>query len=300
MSAAPSRASGRRVALVTGAGGFIGRRTLQPLRDAGFTLHTTGRGAIGPWAVRHHRCDLLDARAVADLVAAVRPTHVLHLAWDVSPGQYWHAPANAKWADASVALARACAAHGVARFVGVGSCAEYDADHAPGRPRREADPIRPATAYGAAKARAFDALSALFAQAGVSFAWARLFSLHGEGEYAERLHPSVLRALVRGEPIVLTAGHRVRDYLEVGEAGRVLAHLLDDPCEGPINVASGEPQRIADIARGLARARGLEHLVIDASPAGASPDVLIADVDRLRACRQRWARGLPMPDPLEA
>ena len=115
--------------LVTGASGFIGRHVLAPLIARGFEVHAIrsghGRPADAPPDVQWHVADLLDVTAATRLVADVRPTDLLHLAWYAVPGLFWTAAENAEWARASAALADAVIAHGGERLVGAGTCAEY-------------------------------------------------------------------------------------------------------------------------------------------------------------------------------
>ena len=85
--------------LVTGSNGFIGKHTLGPLESAGFEVHR----AAG---------DLLAPGAAAALIESVRPSHLLHLAWETTHGSYWTSPLNERWAEASIALARAFFAAG--------------------------------------------------------------------------------------------------------------------------------------------------------------------------------------------
>ena len=67
-----------RVVLVTGAGGFTGRHLVPALQAAGYRV--VGLGREGSPADTDVDCDLRDPRAVREAVAAVGPTHVVHLA----------------------------------------------------------------------------------------------------------------------------------------------------------------------------------------------------------------------------
>lgn len=107
--------------LVTGATGFVGRHAVPALLARGFEVHGVGRG-VGP---NQHAADLLAAEDRRALIARVRPSHLLHLAWDAEPGRYWTSEANLDWVAASLDLARLFAAAGGRRFVGIGTCAEY-------------------------------------------------------------------------------------------------------------------------------------------------------------------------------
>src|SRR5262245_15741378 len=100
--------------LVTGASGFVGRCCLPLLQSAGFEVHAvTSQSEIqAHQGVHWHQCDLLRKDQRADLIAAVRPTHLLHLAWYAVPGHYWVAPENLQWVQASLALLSLFRDHG--------------------------------------------------------------------------------------------------------------------------------------------------------------------------------------------
>ena len=74
--------------LVTGASGFIGSHCLWPLLERGYDVHAVARARAADRSapVTWHAADLLDRQAAADLLDAVRPTHLLHLAWYVVRG----------------------------------------------------------------------------------------------------------------------------------------------------------------------------------------------------------------------
>ena len=67
-----------RVVLVTGASGFTGRHLVPALQAGGYRV--VGLGKEGSHADADVECDLRDSLAVRQVVAAVRPTHVVHLA----------------------------------------------------------------------------------------------------------------------------------------------------------------------------------------------------------------------------
>ena len=268
--------------LLTGASGFVGRQVLGPLRAAGVDLHSCGPVAPTDGTVTHYDLDLFDTEAGDALLADLRPTRILHLAWYVAHRLFWEAPENAAWRDLTFAFARSAAAHGVRRFVGIGTCAEYDLTVRPGAPRREDDPLAGTTYYGRIKIETFRGLEAIFAGAGVSFAWARLFHLWGPGEAPGRLVSELLACLARDEPFRLGAPHAVRDVASTVEIGRALAALLLGDLQGPVNIAGGVPRTLLEVCLEFAGPLGKTHLV-DASSDGGRGDVLVADVTRARA-----------------
>ena len=216
---------GPRRVLVTGGGGFVGRLALPLLRQRGFDVH----------APRHAAADLLAPGVAAAEVARCRPTHLLHLAWNATPGRFWTAPDNLDWVAASLALHRAFAAAGGTRAVFAGTCAEYDWSHA--ELDEAATPCLPATLYGTAK----DSLRRLVTASpeGVSLAWGRIFFLYGPGEARGRLVSDMIGALLAGQEAHCGEGLAERDFMHVADVAGALVSLLESEVTGPVNIASG-------------------------------------------------------------
>lgn len=296
---------------MTGAGGFVGRHTLRPLLDAGLEVHAVGLRLLAPELpsdVLWHRADLLNPGAIHALVREVRPSHLLHLAWYTRPGAFWSAAENLDWVAGSLTLLRAFGELGGQRAVLAGSCAEYA-----WRPRthcveerqisavgdlREArmpTPTRPATLYGAAKHALHILAEAWARQADLALAWGRIFHLYGPHEDPARLVGGVARALLRGEEARCTHGRQVRDFLYAPELGAAFAALLACDVTGPVNMASGEAVRVADVVAAIAAAVGSPELVrlgaLAADP--QEPERLTADVGRLRD-EVGWAPSLDL------
>jgi nucleoside-diphosphate-sugar epimerase len=272
--------------LVTGARGFLGQACLAALEPTEVEVHAVSRAVVcrAGSAVVWHAADLLDDRQTVRLVEDVRPTHLLHLAWVTTPGQYWTSPENLDWLAASLRLLRAFARAGGRRFVGAGTCAEYDWT-AGGTCHEDDTPRRPATLYGVCKAALWDTVESFARQEGLSAAWGRVFFLYGPGEHPRRLVASLARSLLAGEPALCTAGTQRRDFLHVADAGSAFAALLTADLDGAVNIGSGEPVAVADVARQLgqiARRPDLIRLGAVASSPG-EPPVLAADPYRLRA-----------------
>ncbi len=276
--------------LLTGATGFVGRQVAAPLRARGFAVHGVGRrapsaasggGAGGAEGIAYHQADLLDEGTHRALLRDIRPALVLHAAWYVEHGKFWTAPENETWRDASLALARHAAEAGARRFIGLGTCAEYaDRDGNDDQPWPETRRIAPATPYGQAKARLAAELSTL----PIPTAWARLFLMFGPGEPPARLVPSILAALAENRPAHCSSGRPVRDFASTRYLGEALAALAASDATGPVNIASGEPRSIAEVARFLGEAAGRPDLI----RLGALPDrpgevpFMVADVARMR------------------
>jgi nucleoside-diphosphate-sugar epimerase len=271
--------------LVTGATGLIGRNSLPVLLRTGYEVHAVSgspKTQDADGAIHWHCANLLRPDEVVALVQKVKPSHLFHLAWYAIPGKFWTASENLDWVQATVALMRVFRDQGGQRFVGAGSCAEYDwtFDHC----QEASTPCRPATLYGAAKYSTQLLLDAWSRQTGTSSAWGRVFFLYGPGEYPSRLVPSVINSLLNGEPALCTHGEQVRDFMHVEDVAAAFVALLDSDVQGVVNIASGAPLPLKDVIYTIADQLGRRELVqLGAIPANAAdPAALIADIGRLR------------------
>ena len=250
----------RRV-LLTGATGFVGRHVLRELRSRGAKVSIVSRrGNILPddAVTTHVTDDLFAETAEFWKVAFDGIDSVLHLAWYAEPGKYVASPVNLDCMAGTIRMAEAAAQAGVKRFVGVGTCFEYDL--ACGY-LRTSTPLVPGSPYGAAKAGTYLALSRTLPRMGVSFGWCRLFYLHGEGEDPRRLVPYLHQRLSSGEIAELSAGNQVRDYLDVAEAGRRVGLFGLSKAEGAFNICSGVPVTIRQMAHAIADEYGRADLL---------------------------------------
>jgi len=297
--------------LVTGAAGFIGRSSLEPLRAAGYEVcavlsprpdELDRAGAELPRVeVRH--VDLTDPAAVDALLEAVTPTHLLHFAWIATPGLYWQSEENYRWLSASRHLLAAFGRCGGVRAVMAGTCAEYDwsrVDVCHERSSPLADEAGTATPYAACKIAMQRSLEEYGRSHGVSTAWGRIFFQYGPGEHRDRLIPSVIVNLLAGREARCTHGRQIRSFLHVEDVGAAFAALLASPVRGPVNIGSGDRISIAELLERLAREIGRPDLLkLGARPAPpGEPAVLVPDIARLRE-EVRWNPRRPLEEGLK-
>ena len=273
--------------LLTGATGFIGRHIPALLAARGYDVHVTARGAAPESAgITAHALDLLRQEEAQRLIKDIRPAIIIHTAWYVAHGRFWTAPENTDWLEASTALAAYAAEAGTRRFVGIGTCAEYATDAGDDAyPWPETRPIAPATPYGEAKA-AFARRLAEIAEgrAHFSHAWARLFHLFGPGENPARLVPSIILALSEGREAQCASGRPVRDFISAQSAAAAIAALAASDVTGPVNIGSGAPISIANMARLIAEIAGRPYLLRLGALADRpnEPPYMVAHTGRLR------------------
>lgn len=271
--------------LLTGGTGFIGRQVVGPLLQKGFEVHLAvppgEAAAAARGGVVVHPCDLFDAKATGDLLNAVRPSHLMHLAWYVVHGQFWTSPENHRWVKVSLDLLRAFMETGGRRAVMAGTCAEYD--WSAGLCRENDTPLRPRTLYGRCKKELCESAEALANAGGCSLAWGRVFLLYGPGKAPARLIPSIILPLLRGERAACRSGRQVRDLLHVSDVGGAFAALADSDVRGAVNIASGCPVRLGEVAGMIADILGKQALleVGECEPTPDNPASILADVARL-------------------
>jgi nucleoside-diphosphate-sugar epimerase len=273
--------------LLTGASGFIGRHCIRPLLEAGYEVHASSSTASPRQhdGVQWHRADLLERAQTGPLVARVRPTHLLHLAWYVVPGRLLASTENVRWVQASLELLRQFGDSGGVRAVMTGSCYEYSWNWDDGRCSETDTPLEPATLYGASKKALSEILAAYSDVVGLSSAWARLFFLYGPAEHPDRLVASVIRSLLQGVPAPCSHGNQLRDYLYIEDVADAIVALLDSATPGPINVGAGKATALKDIVMTIGAMLRKEHLIqLGAIPAREN-DVhrVVADTQRARA-----------------
>jgi nucleoside-diphosphate-sugar epimerase len=268
--------------LVTGASGFIGSHCLAALAGRDFEVHAVSQTVENHESIYWHQVDLLDRQRVLELMSRVCPTHLLHLAWYAVPGNYWTSTQNLRWVQASLDLLQAFASVGGRRFVGAGSCAEYDWTGL--EPLFETSTLlKPASLYGACKHAFRIVLDAFATSANLSAAWGRIFFLYGPGEPEKRLVASVIRALLRGENALCTHGQQVRDFLYVADVADALVTLLDSEVKGPINIGSGRAIRLREVIQEIGEQLDRQDLIrMDSLPTAAEEaPILVAGVERL-------------------
>ncbi|MFN0171033.1 MAG: NAD-dependent epimerase/dehydratase family protein [Bryobacteraceae bacterium] len=280
--------------LVTGASGFIGYHCLQPLATRGYEVHAlSSKPRAETTGVVWHQADLLEPGSARALLADIRPTHLLHLAWFVVPGKLISAPENFAWVTGSLDLVQQFAAVGGQRLVSCGSGYEYDWRY--GYCSEKLTPNVPNSVYGACKVSLYLMTEALAGQTGLSAAWGRVFFLYGPREHPDRLISSVIRALLGGQPARCSHGRQIRDYMHVQDVADGLVALLDSSVAGAVNVCSGQAATLREMVLSVGRMVGRPELVhLGAVPARANDAPLVVGDNTRIASEVGWKQRLDL------
>lgn len=253
---------------MTGASGFVGARLIRLALQRGHTV----AALVGPDSHLHRlqhllgevdliRADITDRRALDRVAATVRPDACVHLA--AAGAVVRQDDLNTLLAANAVApahLAAALARAGCRRLVIAGSSSEYGPVDGV---MDEASAPHPDDFYGVTKLAGGLLAAVAGARHGLETAQLRLFSVYGPGEDPRRLVPSVLRALLAGEPIRLTPGAQVRDFVYVDDVAEALLAAVDRPVLDTltVNVGTGVQTSVRELCRLAADLIGGHHLL---------------------------------------
>lgn len=285
--------------LLTGATGFIGQHCIAPLKSLGYEVHAVSSKTQSNASndVVWHEADLLRLGSARALISAVKPSHLLHLAWYVVPGKLISSPENFAWVTSSWELVREFAEQGGKRLVVCGSGYEYDWKY--GYCSENLTPAVPNTVYGACKQALSTLVQTYAGTAGISAAWGRVFFLYGPGEHPDRLVSSVIRSLLAGKPAPCSHGRQIRDYMHVQDVADGMVSLLDSTVEGVVNVSSGRATTLREIVLTIGRVCGRSDLIqLGAIPARANDAPLVVGENARITQEAGWSQKLELEEGL--
>lgn len=269
--------------LVTGGSGWIGGFVVQILLQKGYDVHAIYRRAhradlFCTW----HQIDLWDEEDVKALIEEERPTHLMHLAWDATPPQCYTSLSNYNWMQSSKTLIDHFIQSGGQRLIVAGSCAEYE--WTPGLLSEVNSSLSEKTLYAVCKNSLRAWLESYTEQWGISSGWARIFHLYGPQEQGNRLVSSIIRSLLAEREAACSHGKQYRDFLYVKDVADALVSFLLSSVRGIVNIGSGKPVQVKQIAAIIAKKLDREHLLrmgVLANPVD-EPLYVGAHVGRLR------------------
>lgn len=208
-----------RTILVTGAGGFIGRRLVPELQSAGWCVRVVGRADVGDLSDSNNWRPFLDGvHAVVHLAARV---HMMNEQKPIADAIAAYDRANR---DGTINLGEQAAAAGVDRFVFLSSV-KVHGDQSD-VPLEGTSPLIPADPYAAAKADAEHGLLSLLGGMDVTILRPPLvYGPHVKGNFLK-----LIQTMERGWPLPLGSLENRRSLIFVGNlADAIRASLIAPP-----------------------------------------------------------------------
>ena len=208
-----------RTILVTGAGGFIGRRLVPELQSAGWCVRVVGRADVGDLSDSNNWRPFLDGvHAVVHLAARV---HMMNEQKPMADAIAAYDRANR---DGTINLGEQAAAAGVDRFVFLSSV-KVHGDQSD-VPLEGTSPLIPADPYAAAKADAEHGLLSLLGGMDVTILRPPLvYGPHVKGNFLK-----LIQTMERGWPLPLGSLENRRSLIFVGNlADAIRASLVAPP-----------------------------------------------------------------------
>jgi nucleoside-diphosphate-sugar epimerase len=266
--------------LLTGARGFIGAAVLRRLTTWGHEVIALTSAPDVPGASWQH-LNLLGAgeSEIARLVEEIGVSHCIHAAWYTDHADYLTAEINRDWVRASLRLEAGFRAGGGRRFLGLGTCLEYDQHADCGHFSESRTPLKPETLYARCKTELLERISASESD----FAWARVFYVYGPGDRAGRLVPFIVETLKRGGKVGPRFGGLRRDYAHVEDLASQLVRIALGEVRGAINTGTGVAPRLADIFALAGDLAGRPDLIELNDLTGDQAEVIEADMEYFRA-----------------
>jgi UDP-glucose 4-epimerase len=295
--------------IITGGAGFIGSALAARLATSGDEIVVIDNLANGERSnlaslpvgqIRLVVADIRDAAAYAAELAGARV--VFHLAC-LGLRHSLHAPAenHAVNATGTLTLLEAARAARVGRFVHVSSSEVYGDARA--GPMDEEHPTAPTTVYGAAKLAGEAYARAAFHTHGLAVTVVRPFNAfgprcHHAGDAGEVIPKFMLRALAGRPLVVFGDGRQTRDFTFVDDIAAGIAAAARDAGVGrTINLGSGRPRAVLDVAQAIGRMAGRPVSISLRAARPGDVRALCADASLARALLG-WAPAVAFEDGL--
>jgi len=253
-------------ALLTGGTGFVGANLARRLLRDGLETHLLVRRSHTPWRLDEirsdvylHELDIGDRQALRNVVAAIEPDCVYHLAaYGAYSSQTGIDRMVATNLLGAIALLDVCCEVGVRAFVSAGSSSEYGYQ---AHPTRESDLLQPNSHYAVTKAGATHYCSLMARERDIHAVTVRLYSIYGPYEDPTRLIPTLLIQGLKGKLPPLVSPETARDFVYVDDAIDAMIRIAactDLPRGSIYNVCSGHQTAIRTVVELVKAKLGIE------------------------------------------
>ena len=152
--------------------------------------------------------------------------------------KYFESLKNLNCLEGSIRLAKACKIKRVKKFIGIGSCLEYEIKNKKISP---SDKLSINSIYSGTKILLYNFCKDLFYNSETNFIWCRIFYLYGKGEPKQKLVSYVLSRVLKNKFAKLSGGSQIKDFINVDDASNQIIEVIkNDRYSGSLNICSGQ------------------------------------------------------------
>jgi nucleoside-diphosphate-sugar epimerase len=255
---------------LTGATGFVGRHVLSELISQGYKVYCLISGKkfieeLNHPQVQYVEIDFLVAGFEAKVNAFFTENKadcLIHSAWYTEHEDYLTNSINKEWVKSSKLLIDAFYRHGGKRFIGLGTCVEYDFSLLNGKPIATSTPLKGNTLYAKCKIEVFNHLNQAHKASGIDFVWARLFFIYGSHDKKGRLIPYIYEQIMQGRHAVPKFGGAKRDYIYVNDLAKQIVSLIESNYKGALNLGTEKAFKIQEIFDSVGKIMHKKNLIV--------------------------------------
>ena len=237
--------------LVTGGTGFIGRNVVDELIRRGYEVHSLVYPPFAPEkeGLVQYEMNLLDNKQLEEFFNLHSFENLIHLAWYVGKGCQT-SDVNLDWLSASFNILKSFQKSKGAKILMAGSVSEYDYSY--GYMDEKKTPLNNEFLYGKSKAALYSIAKEFCLRNDINFKWARIFNVYGPNERKERLMPSVITSMLKGEDVKVSTCEKFQDYLHVEDMAKGIVSLFESNVSDAVNICSGKPVQLRAIVEKIA------------------------------------------------
>jgi nucleoside-diphosphate-sugar epimerase len=232
---------------ITGANGFIGANLVYRLLSDGYTVHALRRDSSNNWRLEKinshvifHNIDIGDRKELARCLKQINPRYIIHLATfgnsstqtDVDTIVSVNITGTCNLLQASLDI-------DYDAFINTGTSSEYGFYETP---MKESDALKPESFYAATKTSA-TYLCRLFAKHyHKPIITIRPFSVYGPFEEPGRFIPTIIKNLIKNEPIDIPQDTLRHDFIYIDDLVQLYEKILHNAKKFPgqvFNAGSG-------------------------------------------------------------
>jgi len=240
--------------IITGGAGFLGSHLVRAFLSLQWDVFATHRKQTdlsrlqGLDRLELVQADLSEGPLPINLLQSIKANAVIHCAaFGVDYRQQnLEVALNTNVASTAYLVAMASQSN-VRRFIHIGSALEYG----PGEQfASENSRLDPQGIYGVTKAASTLAALDSARHHRLHLNVVRPFGIYGPHEGDHKFIPMIINALLKGEPLALSPGTQIRDYVFINDIAEAIVSLvvMKSPPEGEIfNLGSGQPVALKTI-----------------------------------------------------